>query len=113
MTTIRQKIAVMTSFRKSNKNSLEVWAGDYRSGRKKKHPVSPLKFVTQGAFKFPVYVSVKKCKVILFFCLHGYDYSETFQVIQEGTQLLRFKRSDTEGKETERYTFPNVSFHST
>jgi len=30
MTTARQEIAVITSFRKSNKNSLEVWAGDYR-----------------------------------------------------------------------------------
>jgi hypothetical protein len=102
MTTARQKIAVITSFRKSNKKSLDVWAGDYRSSRKKKHPISPLKFVTQGVLKVPVDVTVKKCKVIVPVCLHGYVYSDIFQVIQEAKQLLRFKRSDSERTEPER-----------
>jgi len=71
----------------------------------KKHPISPFKFVTQGALKFPVDVSVKKCKVIVPFCLHGYVYSDTFQVILEAAQLLWFKRSDGEGTETEREVY--------
>ena len=39
MTGVRQRIALIITFRKSNKNSLERRPGAYRSSRREKHPM--------------------------------------------------------------------------